>query len=280
MKRLVTVCMALVLVFSLAGCTSPFTKKEDTKKENVKKTKITSKKVKNSMKGTKLKIGVSAEMPPFSYKSKKDGKIVGFDIDLIDGISKYLGFEYELVPSSMADISKKIKSGELDCAIAGISRTDKRLKEFTFSDEYYENSIHIMVNKNSKIEERKDIKGKKIGVEDGTANAEYVETYLAQGNKVKKFKNMDQIYKALEKGKIDATLYDATGVDYYLKEHKNTNIVDLEENLSEEESNYGIMFKKGYKKVDEFNVALQEMTTQGDYQKIENKWIESNNIEE
>lgn len=271
MKKILTALLMISLVICLGACNMPW-QKEETKTEE-KKQVIEASKVKGTMKGMTLKVGVSNEMAPFSYYDEKEKKTVGFDIDILEKISDYLGFEYELYPMPMRQITEKIKKKELDLAIAGISITDDRQKEFSFTDAYYENTLKIMVNKDTGITERKEITGKVIGVEEGTSNAEYVKDYMSENNQVKYYSSMKKVFADLEKGKIDATLYDTTGVDYYLENHEKTNLTALDEKLNSEESNYGIMFSKGYKYLDQFNVALQVLNTNGDYQKMKEKWL-------
>lgn len=253
----------------------PWQKKKGEKEE--KKQVVEASKVEGTMKGKTLKVGVSNEMAPFSYYDDKQKKMVGFDIDILEQLSKYLGFDYNLYPMTMKEMGDKIKNGELDLAIGGISITDERQKEFSFTDPYYETYLQIMVHKGTLITERKEIKGKVIGVEEGTSSAEYVEDYMSdRNNKMKYYTSMKKLLEDLEKGKIDATLYDAPGVEKYLEDHKDqTNLVALEEKLNTDESKYGIMFAKGYKYLDQFNVALQVLNTDGSYQKIKEIWLKS-----
>ena len=91
-----------------------------------------------------------------------------------------------------------------------------------------------------------------------------------------KDKNITKVWNDLEKGTIDATIYDTTGIQNYMKEHAdNTNLSVLNEQLNSEESNYGIMFVKGYKYLDQFNVALQVLNNDGTYQKLKEQWIKT-----
>lgn len=273
MKKILASIMMLSLLFCLSACSFPWQKKEQTQKE-VKKEVIQADKVEGTMKGMTLKIGVSNDMAPFSYYDKEQKKIVGFDIDLLDQISGYLGFEYQLYPLSMKQIEQKLKNKEIDAAIAGISITDDRQKEYTFTDAYYETYLQIVVNKQTGITDRKDLKDKKIGVVKGTSSAAYAEEYMEEDNTIKYYKTASKVFEALNKGKIDATIYDATGIKTYLSEQEDqTELEVLDEQLNSEESNYGIMFSKGYKYLDQFNVALQVLNNNGSYQKIKEQWI-------
>ena len=250
--------------------------KKDTQKE-VKREVIQADKVQGTMKDMTLKVGVSNDMAPFSYYDKEQKKIVGFDIDLLDKISDYLGFEYKLYPLSMKQIEQKIKNKEINLAIAGISITDERQRNYSFTDIYYETYLQIVVNKNADITDRKDIKNMTIGVVEGTSSEEYAKEYLAEdGNKIKVYKTAEEVFENLEADKIEATIYDAPGIQSYMNTHKDTtNLEVLDEQLNSEESNYGIMFAKGYKYLDQFNVALQVLNNDGSYQKIKEQWIKT-----
>lgn len=274
MKKILASVMMLSLVFCLSACNLPWQKKE-TQKE-VKKEVIQADKVQDTMKGMTLKVGVSNDMAPFSYYDSEQKKIVGFDIDLLDKISNYLGFEYKLYPLSMKQIEQKIKKHEIDLAIAGISITDDRQKEYSFTDTYYETYLQIVMNKKYDVTDRKDIKDMKIGVVEGTESAEYAKEYMSEDNKIVSYKNAAKLFEALEEDKADATVYDSAAITSYMNEHKDdTNLKVLDEQLNSEESNYGIMFLKGYKYVDQFNVALQVLDNDGTYQKLKEQWIKT-----
>lgn len=274
MKKILASIMMLSLVFCLSACNLPWQKKEA--KKEVKKEVIQADKVEGTMKGITLKVGVSNDMAPFSYYDSEQDKIIGFDIDLLDKISQYLGFEYEVYPLTMKQIEQKIKNKQIDAAIAGISITDERQREYAFTDTYYETYLQIVVNKDIQVTDRKDIKNMKIGVVEDTSSAEYASDYMSEDNKIKTYKNATKLFEQLEKGKIDATIYDAPGIQAYLNAHKDeTNLTVLDEQLNSEESNYGIMFSKGYKYLDQFNVALQVLNNDGSYQKIKEQWIKT-----
>lgn len=275
MKKILASIMMGSLIFCLSACNMPWQKK-DTQKE-VKREVIQAEKVQGTMKDMTLKVGVSNDMAPFSYYDKEQKKIVGFDIDLLDKISDYLGFEYKLYPLSMKQIEQKIKNKEINLAIAGISITDERQRDYSFTDIYYETYLQIVVNKNADITDRKDVKNMTIGVVEGTSSEEYAKEYLTEdGNKIKVYKTAEEVFENLEADKIEATIYDAPGIQSYMNTHKDTtNLEVLDEQLNSEESNYGIMFAKGYKYLDQFNVALQVLNNDGSYQKIKEQWIKT-----
>lgn len=276
MKRIITLLLTLSIVFCFAGCTNPLKKSSDTENEQ-KKEEITAIHTKDSMKGVTLKVGVSPDFAPFTYKDTETGEMEGFDIDYLDAISEYLGFDYVLVVEQMKDIESDMEKGEIDCAISGISITDERLNKFKFTDSYFSNSLTLVKNKDVEAESRKDIVHMKLGVEKGTAADEYLQKYLKKfNNKIKNYNNTTKVFKELEKGNIQATIFDTTGVDYYLNHHPDTNLEIVETNLNEEQSNYGIMCTKEFSYIDEFNVGMKQIELAGSYQELYNKWFKAN----
>ena len=119
MKKLLLICMMICLVFCLGGCNFPWDK-EKTGDKNVRKENITASEVKDSMKGKQLIIGVSDGMAPFSVRDEKTKEMKGFDIDLIKGISEYLGFEYKLRVAPMRELTDLLREKKIDLAISGI----------------------------------------------------------------------------------------------------------------------------------------------------------------
>jgi polar amino acid transport system substrate-binding protein/glutamine transport system substrate-binding protein len=178
----------------------------------------------------------------------------------------------------MEAIEEDIETGKIDCAVSGVSITNSRQnKEFLFTDSYFKNSLTIVKNKDVEAESKRDIVHMKIGAEEGTSSAEYLETYLTKfNNKIKMYKNASKVWEALEKGKIDAAIYDTTGVEYYLKNHPDSNVEIVESKLNEEQSDYGIMCRKGFSYIDELNVAMKQIELDGKYQEIYNKWFREN----
>lgn len=72
--------------------------------------------------------------------------------------------------------------------MAGTTVTDARKKVFTFSDTYYDTSIVIYTRSSDKVSDYKQLKGKTVGVKNGTA----AQTWL-----VKMLANMVSLLKLL-----------------------------------------------------------------------------------
>jgi polar amino acid transport system substrate-binding protein len=84
----------------------------------------------------KIRVGVSADLPPFESVDSATGKIIGFDIDLMNAIAKKSGFEVEYVNMLWDDIFAGLDSNRYDAIISAVTITDKREEAYDLSDPY------------------------------------------------------------------------------------------------------------------------------------------------
>jgi polar amino acid transport system substrate-binding protein len=104
-------------------------------------------------------VGISESTPPFSFK--QDGKIVGYDIDLVHAVAKRLGVAVEMVGVSSADRIPMLKDGKLDFVATSMTRTSERLKDIDFSVIYFVTPHAVIVKKASGITSVHQLAGKK-----------------------------------------------------------------------------------------------------------------------
>ena len=80
--------------------------------------------------------------------------------------------------------------------MAGTTVTDARKKVFTFSDTYYDTSIVIYTRSNDKVSDYKQLKGKTVGVKNGTAAQTWLDKNASKyGFTVKTFDTSDLMNK-------------------------------------------------------------------------------------
>ena len=75
-------------------------------------------------------VGTNAEFAPFEYLDKN--KIVGFDIDLLDAISKETGLEFKIHDMAFDGLLPASQTKKIDIVIAGMSATPVREKIIKF----------------------------------------------------------------------------------------------------------------------------------------------------
>ncbi|MDC3379216.1 transporter substrate-binding domain-containing protein [Planctomycetota bacterium] len=84
--------------------------------------------------GGPLKVGINASYPPFAVKIAEGW--TGFDVDLAAHLGETLGVEVELVPIRTAQAVGALDAGDIDIAIAGMTRTAQRSAGANFTRGY------------------------------------------------------------------------------------------------------------------------------------------------
>ena len=95
--------------------------------------------------GKKIKLGTNATFPPFEYVNGKD--IVGFDISMGQKIAAKAAGSLEVVDMAFDSLIPALQSGTIDFIAAGMSVTEERKKNVSFSDDYFESEQVIIVRK-------------------------------------------------------------------------------------------------------------------------------------
>ena len=108
-------------------------------------------------------------------------------MDLIKAMAKKMGYEKVTIKGMGFDaLFPAMNAGQIDVAMAGMSITEERKKQFLFTDPYYESGLMTIVRKdNTVIHSLADLKGKRIGVQLGTTGAQEAEKI--EGAKVTNF---------------------------------------------------------------------------------------------
>ena len=114
------------------------------------------------------------------------------------------------------------QAGHADGMIAGMSITDERKNVFDFSDPYFTANATIAVKSTTTdIKSYKDLKGKTVGVKNGTASQAFIDKNKDKyGYNVKVFDAADTMYESLNTGSIDAFMDDEPVVKYAILQGK------------------------------------------------------------
>ena len=211
---------------------------------------------------TTIRFGVDASYPPFESKGP-DGKLVGFDIDLGN------------------EICTRLKAKKFDGVLSSMSMTPQRAEQIAFSSKLFNTPTRLVAKKGSGIlPTAESLKGKTVGVEQGTIQETYAKTYWeAKGAKVVPYQNQDQVYADLLSGRLDAALQDAVQAEIgFLKTPRGAGFDFVGKNLDDPKilgNGAGIGMRKEdtdlKTKVDK---AIADIIKDGTYKKLEKKYFD------
>lgn len=158
----------------------------------------------------KLVVATDATWPPWEWV--KDGKFVGWDVDIAGEIAKKLGVDLEIRDVRFAGIFELVRRGEVDMAISAITWTTEREKIVSFTMPYYlETIVVVTLAERTDINKVEDLYGKKVGVQIGTTHEEWAAESLEKPGKaqVARYdKAYPHMYMALKRGDVDAIILD------------------------------------------------------------------------
>jgi polar amino acid transport system substrate-binding protein len=210
--------------------------------------------------------------PPF--QSEQGGKVVGFDVDLVDLVAKELGVTQEIVDTPFENFKTGafLNSGQCDIAAAGITITEERRKNVDFSDPYFDATQAVLARKGAGTTSLADLKAKnrKLGAQAQTTGEEYVQKH---GFNQVSFESSDAVLNGLRTGQVDAVVIDYPVVQGWLKDPANASAFETIDNLNTGEQ-YGFSIKKGNTQLlAAVNRVIARAKADGSYKQSYEKWI-------
>lgn len=103
-------------------------------------------KIESTNKNGVLRAGVVNDLGmPFGFI--KDGKLIGFDIELSSRFAAYTGREYQPVPLQFGSLIASISTNKIDIITASMFVTEERKKMIDFGDPYYASGVNLVARK-------------------------------------------------------------------------------------------------------------------------------------
>ena len=128
-----------------------------------------------------LKVVTVAPYEPYEMMNGND-ELEGFDIDLANALADKLGYTLEWQNLEFDAALLAVQQGKADFAIAGLSPTSDRKEVMDFSEIYYQDSAEtvntVVCLKEDNFKSIDDLKGLKVGVQNGTIQQETVESIM------------------------------------------------------------------------------------------------------
>lgn len=208
---------------------------------------------------------------PFQYN--EGGKVVGFDVDLMDLVAKKLDLTQDIfnTPFEGIETGQSMNTGKCDVAAAGMTITDERAKVMDFSDPYFDATQALLVPKGSDVTSLEDLSGKTLGVQIGTTGEQYANENAPDDVELKVFEDLALLTTAVKSGSIEAGINDNTVLYDYVAKNSDT-AVATEFDTGEQ---YGFAVAKDQNDalLKTVNEVLAQAKKDGAYDKIYKKYF-------
>ena len=126
-----------------------------------------------------LVVGTEAAYVPYEFF--KDGKIIGYDPDIVEHFVQTLGVKAQIVDTAWNGIIPALYAKKFDVIISAMTITKERAEKVLFSMPYADASNVILLRAGEeRIKTADDLSGKIIGVQIGSAAAGIIKTFEAK----------------------------------------------------------------------------------------------------
>ncbi|MCX5309554.1 transporter substrate-binding domain-containing protein [Streptomyces sp. NBC_00154] len=258
-RRIAVICAAVALALPLSACSSSGDGA--------------------TVKGAKLiksgQITTCTHLPYAPFQSEKDGKVVGFDVSMIDLVAEDLGVKQEVVDKSFETIKTgaDLNASVCDVAAAGMTITDERKQNLDFSVPYFNATQALLARKGVKAASVEDITKQKLklGSQSSTTGEDFAHSH---GADPQSFESSDAELNGLRTGQVDVIVQDYPVVQNWLKDPANSDKFEIVGNLDTGEQ-YGFAVRKGGnpKLLAAINQAIKDAKSDGTYKKLYERWI-------
>jgi polar amino acid transport system substrate-binding protein len=217
------------------------------------------------------KVTTCTSLPYEPFQFEDGGKVVGFDVEMIDLVAKSLNATQDIVDTPFEGIQsgEDLNIGKCDVAAAAMTITDTRKQNFDFSDPYFDATQALLVKTGSGIDDASKLAGKKLGVQNSTTGQQYAEKNIP-GAELVVFDDLGLLTQAAKSGQVDAAINDNGPLLDFVK--KNPDMAVTKQFDTGEQYGYGV--KKGNTAMAKaVNDAIAKAKADGTYNTIYEKWF-------
>jgi polar amino acid transport system substrate-binding protein len=155
---------------------------------------------------------------PFIYDDR-NGKLVGFEVQLVDYLAAKLGRRAEFIQKEWQSLPQDLARGDVDVVLNGYEWTPDRERQMLSTIPYYIYRIQIAVRRDDdSIHGWEDLRGRRVGVLKASGSHRYVETHF--GNDVTLVALDEEgttgIMQQVESRQLDATVQDTPTISHYV----------------------------------------------------------------
>lgn len=191
-----------------------------------------------------LKVGMDI-FQPWAMKDK-NGKLIGFEIDVATRLAEDMGVKVEFLPTAWSGIIPALLTGKFDVIIGGMGITPKRALQVNFTQPYEFSGMSIVAHKKvaaglSSLEDfnKPEVQ---IAVKLGTTAAAAAKKFLPKA-KLRMFDTEPQAYQELRNGNVHAVVGSAPRPAYEAVDYSESLFLPVEGTFTKEP--IGFALRKG-----------------------------------
>jgi polar amino acid transport system substrate-binding protein len=219
------------------------------------------------------KLVTCTHLPYEPFQFEQGGKVVGFDVDMVDLVAKRLGVTQEIFDTPFEGIQsgEALNARQCDLAAAAMTITDERKQKILFSEPYFDADQALLVKKGSGITSFDQLKGKLLGVQTATTGKMYAEeNAVPKGVKLKDYEDLALELKAVQTGAVAGAINDIPVLLDFAKKNADVEVAATFETGEQ----YGFGMKMGNQALATVvNEVIGQAKQDGTYNQTYRKWF-------
>lgn len=148
-RRMISLLLAALMIFSLAACGSSQTQATEAPAEDTAATEASAEESADSGEVLQFRVGMECAYAPSNWQedTQTDSNYPienvpgayaeGYDVQIAKHIADYLGRELVIVKLAWTGLIEALNQGQIDAIIAGMADTEERRQSINFSDPYH-----------------------------------------------------------------------------------------------------------------------------------------------
>jgi len=192
-----------------------------------------------------LTIAIGNEYPPMEYFDADGITPIGFDVEMGKKIASKMGLEPKFINAEWKEIFDDLDANKYDCIISSVTINEARLKAYNFSKPYIQNTLAIVLPKNSgrNVSSPQDLSGLVVSYQAKTTADDFMTDLARRGMwfTPRSYNEMMYCFDELRLGRVDVIVTDLlVAYEYISRPDSPFKIV-----WQGGEEEFGICMKKG-----------------------------------
>lgn len=215
-----------------------------------------------------LIVGTNAEYQPFSFV--QDGKITGFDIDLINELAHRMGKEVVLKDMAFTTLIPELQMGMLQVVAAGLTPTPERAQAVLFLAPHHTGDPLVLITPvNQPYNSVEQLSGKTVIVNEGFTADSYISKLPAIN--ALRLPSVADAFLTLKSGRADAFVSAQSAVQPFFEQHGTAEWVVTP--IPNSTDTYALVVSKKHPELyAELQTHLHNMINDGTVSAIAKKW--------
>ncbi len=221
---------------------------------------------------TVLRVGTDADYPPFEYYQETSKTFTGFDIELMQGVAKEMGYSrVEFVNLDFDKLLPALNDKKVDAVISCLTVTEERKGKVDFTEPYLESPNVAVGPAGTNFNGMGVLKGKSVAVEAGSIHVKEAKKF---SDKVVECSYAGEALKMVADKKADFAIMDHYTARFFITHNYNSKLTVLSAMPDNKDTGIAISVAKGNKEMlDKVNAGLAKYKTTAAFMQLKNTYF-------